>query len=289
MMQRLLRKLAEVENKGRFTDVLGLTLGRAPPVGVVAADEVEVRDFVVPARLVLPSSGELGLGAVVALFDEVSTFGIMERDRTHRWGVSVSLSATRHGDEPLPSAGEKVRISSRTVRLGRTLGFCDCALESEDGALLASGRHTKYLPTGIPLWDVLMAPPFRPLFLRYLDWAAASKPSPPPVDEVLEAMRHVDDAVRVGEGGAFVPDAMVGNMAGNAHGGALSIAASRFAAAGRGAAAQQPRSMHCEFLSAVAPGAPLSVAATATAATATRVEITRGATRVFQAQVAWDR
>ena len=82
MMQRLLRKLAEVENKGRFTDVLGLTLGRAPPVGVVAADEVEVRDFVVPARLVLPSSGELGLGAVVALFDEVSTFGIMERDRT---------------------------------------------------------------------------------------------------------------------------------------------------------------------------------------------------------------
>ena len=47
--------------------------------------------------------------------------------------------------------------------------------------------------------------------------------------------------------------------------------------------------MHCEFLSAVAPGAPLSVAATAAAATATRVEIKRGATRVFQAQVAWDR
>ena len=256
---RAIRRVGEAQGKGRFGEVLRMSL-RDAHVELDGAS-CAVRDYVVPARLATPERGALDLGAIAA-------------DATHRWGVSVSLGATRLS--ALPRAGDTVTVASTAVRLGRNLGFCDCALRAADGAVLARGRHTKFLPTGIRGWDALMAPPLKPLFLSYVERLGEKDAAPAD----LGAMAHVDDAVPL-DGSTLRPGPLLSNPMGMPHGGALCISASRAAARG-----DDPRSMHAEFL-ASRPGA-LDVAATATSATTTEVVLSSGSTRVFQASLAWD-
>ena len=269
---RAIRRVGEAQGKGRFGEVLRMSL-RDAHVELDGAS-CAVRDYVVPARLATPERGALDLGAVLALFDEVSSFGVIAADATHRWGVSVSLGATRLS--ALPRAGDTVTVASTAVRLGRNLGFCDCALRAADGAVLARGRHTKFLPTGIRGWDALMAPPLRPLFLSYVERLGEKDAAPAD----LGAMAHVDDAVPL-DGSTLRPGPLLSNPMGMPHGGALCISASRAAARG-----DDPRSMHAEFL-ASRQGA-LDVAATATSATTAEVVLSSGSARVFQASLAWD-
>jgi acyl-coenzyme A thioesterase 13 len=100
------------------------------------------------ARLTVDESvenftGNLHGGASATLVDFLGTAAIISADRDGRPGVSTDLnvsfySAGRHGDV--------VIVEAQVLKVGRTLGFVEVTLKRErDGALIASGRMTKFL------------------------------------------------------------------------------------------------------------------------------------------------
>ena len=117
---------------------------------------------------VLPLSGYL------ALFDEYSTFALMNEDRKTRPGVSLSLSArlgqrflglkdacknvstsiniapkSPRYNNSLPCAGDEIEIQVRITKIGNIFGFAEArAICSKSGDIIASGKHIKYLPVG---------------------------------------------------------------------------------------------------------------------------------------------
>eukprot|EP00953_Heterococcus_sp_UTEX-ZZ885_P016175 9113-Heterococcus_DN1.PRE.2 len=86
-------------------------------------------------------------------------YPILLLNRTHRAGVSVTLSAEMFRKvEP----GQKLRINSRATKIGKIMGYADMTAETECGTLVARGRHVKFLPMG-RAWDLLMLPPLLPV------------------------------------------------------------------------------------------------------------------------------
>ena len=153
-----------LRHRGAFGAVLGT---HHPPIDVDGA-RLSMSRYTIPARLARARDQTLPLGAILALFDEVSTLNLVAVDRGRRPGVSVALSAWRAARAPLPRAGAVVAIESRVERCGRTLGFCEVALrDAESGAELARGRHVKFLPMGA-VFDVMTRPALLPLALRVL-------------------------------------------------------------------------------------------------------------------------
>lgn len=137
--------------------------------------------FLVPRHL-STSQGVLDLGGVLALADEISTVLLCCEDKTHRAGVSVSLSGEILKPEGL-KAGETVWVESCISKVGAALGFaevtwnvetwvqssmlfrghiefrycflmfCICVKvlmweSSEKSVLLARVSHIKYMKTG---------------------------------------------------------------------------------------------------------------------------------------------
>jgi acyl-coenzyme A thioesterase PaaI-like protein len=103
---------------------------------------------------------------ILALFDELSTYGLMLSDKVPRGGVSVHLS-TEVVKECY--AGQNVTISTKSDKIGKALGYCTMELLDEDGSVLARGKHIKYLPLG-KLWDFLASPMILPLTLFFYQY-----------------------------------------------------------------------------------------------------------------------
>jgi len=135
-----------------------------------------------PPALASPSSGSstsIDLSAVLAVFDEVSSWSFFDADRTHRPGVSVHLSAVAHwstspaatsnggakNGTPVrpPEVGEPLDVVVSAPQCGRNLGFVSVELR-RGNSVLAAGKHVKSLPMPglgpgkrIP-WDFVFAP-----------------------------------------------------------------------------------------------------------------------------------
>jgi len=77
----------------------------------------------------------LNSGAIMAWFDEVSSWGFVSADGRHRPGVSVSLNTTVLG---WVGAGTEVEIESQCKKVGDTLGFADMVLKE-----VATGREVR--------------------------------------------------------------------------------------------------------------------------------------------------
>ena len=60
----------------------------------------------VPHTVCRPEDRRMPLSAAIAVFDELSTVGMIASDQQQRWGASTNLSAVRIGD--LPQAGNEV-------------------------------------------------------------------------------------------------------------------------------------------------------------------------------------
>ena len=110
--------------------------------------------YIVPKHLCRGRNGirNISAGAVLALFDEFSSQSFMVSDKLHRPGVSISLSC-----KILKSCqeGSKVQFVSIPKKIGNIIGFCDMFLLSEDGEVLATGTHIKYLPMGW-FWSIFI-------------------------------------------------------------------------------------------------------------------------------------
>jgi hypothetical protein len=79
--------------------------------------------YLVPRHLAA-SGGVLDLGGVLALADEISTVLLCCEDKTHRAGVSVSLSGEILRPEEL-KAGNTVWVESVISKVGAALGFAE--------------------------------------------------------------------------------------------------------------------------------------------------------------------
>jgi hypothetical protein len=107
----------------------------------------------------------LSTSATVALFDEFSSISTIISDRTSRGGVSIILSAENYVDIP---PNTEVLIVSKSLKIGKTIGFSDLQMFDLNNNLLASGNHIKFLDAG-QLWNYVMHPTVFPFLVNILD------------------------------------------------------------------------------------------------------------------------
>ena len=86
--------------------------------------------------------GTLHDGATATLIDIIGTLALLAKDHT-RGGVSVDLNLSYVSAVPL---GKNVICRGKVLKIGRTLGFTEVDILNAEGAIVASGRHTKAFP-----------------------------------------------------------------------------------------------------------------------------------------------
>jgi len=107
--------------------------------------------------------------AILAVFDDLTTLAIVNEDKNARPGVSTSLSAnlSPYGMTRLPKAGDELDICVKVIKIGKTFGFAEAEAHcSETGAVIAIGKHTKFLNTGSLLQSVILGPTILPIASR---------------------------------------------------------------------------------------------------------------------------
>lgn len=94
------------------------------------------------SEAVANSYGTLHGGATATLVDIMGTMALLTMDPT-RAGVTVELSASYISAAKI---GEEIQLVGRVLKTGKRLGFTDVVItRGSDGAIVASGRHTKAL------------------------------------------------------------------------------------------------------------------------------------------------
>jgi len=132
-------------------------------------------------HLINGASGDsqFSTAAVMALFDEISTYSCGMQDRSHRPGVSVHLET-----EVVKNvyAGEEVVILTNTDKIGKTLAFSTMEILDKDGALVAKGKHIKFLPMGTH-FDVITHPLVLPWTMNFYEMLQKRKGAPQGLSE----------------------------------------------------------------------------------------------------------
>ena len=118
-----------------------------------------------PAWLCRPD-GQLCLAGFLAMADEVSTFGMGAWDARHRPGVSVTLSGQRTSSKTI-DAGEEITFNASLIKGGHSLAWMHIEALS-GGELLATGRHLKFQPAGLPPFFAAVSHPLVWPFTRSL-------------------------------------------------------------------------------------------------------------------------
>ena len=127
------------------------TILRMVPTRVESGAKV-ISDYDVPKHLCMTAEGtstKLPLSVLMSVFDDVSTWPIVVKDKQHRPGVSVHLSAELLDPSRPITPSTPLRIESIVDKSGRMLAFCSInAYNRDSGELVAVGKHTKFLPMG---------------------------------------------------------------------------------------------------------------------------------------------
>jgi acyl-coenzyme A thioesterase PaaI-like protein len=124
--------------------------------------------YVVPETLCRSHlvNGEVGrpqfsAAAMMAIFDEVSSYSCAMKDRKMRPGLSVHLST-----EIMKNmyAGDELTLLTGADKIGNALGYASLEVLNKEGDLVARGKHIKHLPMG--LWfDFITHPLIAPFSL----------------------------------------------------------------------------------------------------------------------------
>jgi acyl-coenzyme A thioesterase PaaI-like protein len=120
-------------------------------------------------------SNYLTTSACLAILDDLSSFACMAGDRTHRTGVSLSLTADLIQPGRMTALSE-VDVLCKIDKIGRYVGFLTVEfMDRSTGQVLARGTHNKFLPTGF-LWETFLSKPFFPLgFWLFMKFAGPAK------------------------------------------------------------------------------------------------------------------
>jgi len=108
----------------------------------------------------------LPVSATLCVFDEFSSYAVVTKDKTCRFGVSVHLAVEVLADIP---AGSDVFVEVSAEKVGKTLGFIKMEMLDADRRLVAHGCHIKFLPMG-PWWDLFAHPWVSPYSFPLIDW-----------------------------------------------------------------------------------------------------------------------
>ena len=131
-------------------------------------------DYTIPAKICRVNSdgtSYFSVASILALLDDFSSYGLLMQDRNHRPGVSVKLNT----EILRPSkAGEKVRLVSRSDKIGKSMAFCSMEVRSTSGEVLARGKHLKFVQMGF-FWDLLTSALLFPLVLMILEYMISNK------------------------------------------------------------------------------------------------------------------
>ncbi len=102
----------------------------------------------------------LPLSGLLAVFDELTTLAILSEDRDNRPGVSTALSAelSSLGLVNLPRAGSTINISVRVLKIGKIMGFANAEVTNSNGEIIATGKHTKFLPHASYMQSMMLGP-----------------------------------------------------------------------------------------------------------------------------------
>eukprot|EP00598_Pedospumella_elongata_P010230 CAMPEP_0184989812 /NCGR_PEP_ID=MMETSP1098-20130426/30268_1 /TAXON_ID=89044 /ORGANISM="Spumella elongata, Strain CCAP 955/1" /LENGTH=366 /DNA_ID=CAMNT_0027514891 /DNA_START=65 /DNA_END=1165 /DNA_ORIENTATION=+ len=104
-------------------------------------------------------------GAIMAAFDEISTYATIMQDKTHRPGLSLHLSTEIIKNV---NAGDEVTFLTHADKLGKTLGFCSMEMLNSKGELVARGKHIRYLQMGFS-FDLITKPWALPWALKFYE------------------------------------------------------------------------------------------------------------------------
>mmetsp|Transcript_1306 Transcript_1306/g.2027 ORF Transcript_1306/g.2027 Transcript_1306/m.2027 type:complete len:334 (-) Transcript_1306:51-1052(-) len=196
--------------------------------------------------------------AILAVFDDLTTLAIVNEDKNARPGVSTSLSAnlSPYGMTRLPKAGDELDIFVKVIKIGKTFGFTEAeAVCSETGAVIAIGKHTKFLNTGSLLQKVILGPTILPIASR-----AASMYQPNDSNATntisMSDLFRLDPSREKQDGSILVLRKEHMNPMGTCHGGAIAMAMEQFASktlteSGKGSLLQNLRlqSMSINYIS----------------------------------------
>jgi acyl-coenzyme A thioesterase PaaI-like protein len=125
--------------------------------------------YVVPKHACIKSIDGKDYEFPTTVFDDLTTLAIVNEDKNARPGVSTSLSTnlSPYGITRLPKAGDELDICVKVIKIGKTFGFAEAEAHcSETGAVIAIGKHTKFLNTGSLLQNVLLGPTVLPIASR---------------------------------------------------------------------------------------------------------------------------
>lgn len=139
-------------------------------------------EYKVPPSLcrIQKSQPVISNAAVMAIFDELSTYACFVYDKTTRGGVSVHLNSELIHPAPV---NEEVVIITKADKIGKSLAYCSMEMRNVKGDLLARGKHIKYMPMGW-IWDVLGHPLILPWVIFFYDKFYKGKFSTP-LDNVV--------------------------------------------------------------------------------------------------------
>eukprot|EP01038_Epipyxis_sp_PR26KG_P012756 gene12756-17102_t len=125
-------------------------------------------DHIIPVNICRPNdplsednNNYLSSSAILAIFDELSTYSLMWSDKTCRGGVSIHLSveSLKH-----VTANSKVSVACKADKIGKMVGFCTMELFDDKGYLVARGKHIKFMPMGF-MYDFINNKYIQPYFM----------------------------------------------------------------------------------------------------------------------------
>jgi len=105
---------------------------------------------------------QFSAAAIMAIFDEVSTYSCAMKDRKLRPGLSVHLSTEVIEDI---HAGDEITILTCADKIGNTLGYASLEVLNKQGELVARGKHIKHLPMG-KWFEFITHPMIAPISLK---------------------------------------------------------------------------------------------------------------------------
>ena len=116
-------------------------------VGRVYADGAVVRGSMPTGSWLQGADGQVALGSLGVLVDNVLGYAIIAHRPPEHWSVSTEISLDLL--TPLPSDGSRLHAEARTVQADATGGFAVGEVRDEEGNLVAVCRQRgRYVPSG---------------------------------------------------------------------------------------------------------------------------------------------
>ena len=90
---------------------------------------------------------QLTCSGAFAIADELSTVGLLVLDKSHRPGVSITLSMKLENNVKHPVLqGERLSVDVQYDKIGKSVAFMSMTIRDSHDTIVARGNHIKYLP-----------------------------------------------------------------------------------------------------------------------------------------------